>query len=89
MKHIKVSAILSDMTVNTRQFLRDFSFYREKAEAGETITIEARGGSRFIFARTGKSPRPQQAPEPLPKSVTDRWDFESAALPAADWEMNR
>jgi hypothetical protein len=77
------------MPVSARQFLRDFPLFRRQAERGETVVIESRDGARFVFHRIGDAPKPRQVESPLPRTITDKWDVDGAALSPDDWEMNR
>jgi len=84
-----VADILADMSVSTRQFLRDFPVFREQAEKGGTVVIESREGVQFAFHRIGAAPRPRQIETPLPRKITDKWDADSPAISPDEWEMNR
>jgi hypothetical protein len=84
-----MTAILTAMSVSTRKFLREFPAFREQAELGETVVIESREGVKFVFHRIGEAPRPRRVEAPLPREVTEKWDLESPALEAEEWEMNR
>jgi hypothetical protein len=84
-----MTATLTAMGVSTRKFLRDFPAFREQAERGETILIESREGVKFVFHRIGEAPRPRRVETPLPCGITEKWNVESPALEAEDWEMNR
>lgn len=77
------------MSVSTRKFLRDFPVFRRQAERGETVLIEARDGTKFVFHRVGDAPRPRQTESPLPRTVTDDWDVDGRAFSPDEWEMNR
>lgn len=83
-----VTDILTVMSVSTRKFLRYFPAFRERAERGETVLIESRAGVKFVFHRIGDAPRPRRVEVPLPRKITDQWDFETPAAPASEWEMN-
>jgi len=50
--------------------------------------IEGRDGTKFLFHRVGESARPRRAQEPLPKTLTDKWDLDSSGLGPEDWQMN-
>jgi hypothetical protein len=84
-----MTAILTAMSVSTRKFLREFPAFREQAEQGQTIVIESREGVKFVFHRIGDAPRPRRVEAPLPPEITEKWDVESPALEAEDWDMNR
>jgi hypothetical protein len=84
-----MKAKLTAMSVSTRRFLRDFPAFREQAERGETIMIESRKGVKFVFHRIGEAPRLRRVATPLPRGITAKWNVESPALEAEDWEMNR
>jgi hypothetical protein len=84
-----MTAILTAMSVSTRKFLREFPVFREQAERGDTVVIESREGVKFVFHRIGEVPRPRRVEMPLPREITEKWDVESPALEAEDWEMNR
>ena len=76
------------MSVSTRKFIRDFPVFREQAEKGDTVVIESREGVKFVFHRIGAAPRPRRVETPLPSEITDKWDVDSPATIAAEWEMN-
>jgi hypothetical protein len=84
-----MTAILTAMSVSTRKFLREFPVFREQAERGDTVVIESRDGVKFVFHRIGEAPRPRRVEAPLSREITEKWDVESPALEAEDWEMNR
>jgi hypothetical protein len=80
--------ILSDMNVSVRKFIREFPLFRDKAQRGETVLVEARGGMKFVFCAIGQLKHPAQSKTPLPQSVTAAWNVEDQALNSNDWEMN-
>jgi hypothetical protein len=83
-----MSAILTYMKVTPREFIREFPRFRERALQGEPVFIEARNGTKFLFHRVGESVRPRRCPEPLPTSVTDRWELDAPAIGLDEWNIN-
>ena len=75
------------MKATPRRFIRGFSRFRDQAQQGEPVLIEARNGAKFLFHRVGESARPWRCTEPLPPSITATWDLDRPAIAPQEWKM--